>query len=215
METKIFEGSINGIDLKFVDLINSGTPSCVFTELQRDDYGLEQISLQPQDTVIDIGANIGMFSIYVKKKFGCNIISFEPIPINFENFKTNIEINGLSLYDFQLHNIAISSKDNDTIKIGTPDYNSGGSSIFHICDIISECQTQTLHKYINESCVYLKIDTEGAEYDIVPSIIKELNNFKYIGIEYHKFRDYHNPMELHKMIKSNYDGCIFCQEPTA
>ena len=49
--------------------------------------------------------------------------------------------------------------------------------------------------------------------------MKELDSlnelFKYIGIEYHKFRDYHNPMELHKMIKSNYDGHIFCQEPIA
>jgi len=153
MQTKIFEGSINGIDLKFRDLINSGTPSCVFTELQRDDYGLEKISINSNDTIIDIGANIGMFSIYVKKKFGCRIIAFEPVPINFENFKYNIELNGFSIEDFELHNTAISSKEGELIKIGTPDYNTGGSSIFHTCDIVSECRTETLHKYINDNII--------------------------------------------------------------
>ena len=209
METKIFEGSVGGIDLKFRDLIKSGTPSCVFTELQRDDYGLEQVELSSDDVILDIGANIGMFSIYAKKKFGCKVVSFEPVPINFENFKHNIELNGLSVNDFELHNIAISSKEGEVIKIGTPDYNTGGSSIFHTCDIISECSTETLHKYIKEACVYLKIDTEGAEYDIIPSIITDLNKFKYIGIEYHTFKSEHSPANLHNLIKSNFKGRIF------
>jgi hypothetical protein len=213
METKIFEGSVGGIDLKFRDLIKSGTPSCVFTELQRDDYGLEQIYLSKDDVVIDIGANIGMFSIYVKKKFNCKVIAFEPVPLNFEHFKKNIELNGLSLNDFEIYNTAITSTDNQIIKIGTPPYNSGGSSIFYQCDIISECKTETLHKYINEKCAYLKIDTEGSEYDIIPSIINYLNKFKYIGIEYHTFMNSHNPLELHNLIISNFKGQIFGQIP--
>lgn len=213
METKIFEGIVNGIELKFFDLINSGTPSCVFTELQRDDYGLEKINLTKDDVVIDVGANIGMFSIYVKKKFGCRVVAFEPVPINFENFKKNIELNNLSLDDFEIHNCAITSVENDIIEIGTPDYNTGGSSIFHKCDIVSKCKTETLGKYINENCTYLKIDTEGGEYDILPNILDKINNFKYIGIEYHRFRNDHDPVALHNLLKSNFQGIIFCQEP--
>jgi FkbM family methyltransferase len=154
METKTFSGEINGISLNFIDLINSGTPSCVFTELQRDDYGLEQIVLSPEDVIIDIGANIGMFSIYAKKKFGCKIIAFEPVPINFKNFKKNIELNNLSIEDFELHNVAITSQEGNIIQIGTPPYNSGGSSVFHKCDIISDCKTERLHKYVTKNCKY-------------------------------------------------------------
>lgn len=212
METKVFAGKVNGIDLKFIDLVSSGTPACVFTELQRDDYGLENINLNPDDIVIDIGANIGMFSIYVKKKFGCKVISFEPVPLNFENLKKNIELNGLKLEDFELHNTAITSKENDIIEIGTPEYNTGGSSIFHKCDIISKCKTETLDKYITDKCKYLKIDTEGCEYEIIPSIIDKLNNFSYIGIEYHQFRSNQNPLELHQLIKSNFQGIIFTEQ---
>jgi FkbM family methyltransferase len=209
METKIFEGSINGIDLKFIDLTGSGTPSCVFNELQYDYYGLNQVYLSENDTVIDIGANIGMFSIYVKKKFNCNIIAFEPVLLNFEHFKKNIELNGLSLDDLELHNTAIASIGEQIINIGTPMHNSGGSSIFYYCDTMSECKTETLHKYINKTCTYLKVDTEGAEYDIIPSIINDLNKFKYIGIEYHTFNSDHNPTDLHNLIKSNFQGKVF------
>lgn len=213
LDYRIFSGEINGIKLDFLDLVTSGTPACVFTELQRDDYGLEKIQILPEDTVIDVGANIGMFSIYVKKKFGCKVISFEPVSINFENFKKNILINGFSLNDFELHNTAISSKEGDTIKIGTPPYNSGGSSIYHLCDIISDCKTETLNKYIdkNKNCAYLKIDTEGSEYDIIPSILHELNNFKYLGIEYHTLGG-RDPIALHSLIKENFKGSIFCQD---
>ncbi len=95
MKTKIFSGIVNDIRLDFIDLVDSGTPSCVFTELQRDDYGLEQIYLSKDDIVIDIGANIGMFSIYVKKKFNCKVIAFEPVPLNFEHFKKNITLEAI------------------------------------------------------------------------------------------------------------------------
>jgi hypothetical protein len=122
METRIVEGVVYNIPLAFKDLKASGTADCVFTELIRNDYGLEEIKLSPNDTVIDIGANIGMFSIYVKKKFGCRVIAFEPVPINFEHFKENILLNGLELSDFELHNTAITDVEGGVIYIGTPEY---------------------------------------------------------------------------------------------
>lgn len=213
MEKIVRTGIVNGIELKFVDLKSSGTVDCVFTELQRDDYGLEQISLSPEDVVIDIGANIGMFSIYVKKKFNCKVIAFEPVPLNFEHFKENIKLNGLELNDFELHNTAITEEEDGVIEIGTPEYNTGGSSIFHKCDIISKCPTERLHKYITENAAYLKIDTEGGEYKIIPDIADSLNYFSYIGIEYHRFNSSQSPLELHNLLKSKFKGKIFCQEP--
>lgn len=211
METRIVEGVVHGIPLKFKDLKASGTADCVFTELIRNDYGLEGIQLSPGDTVIDIGANIGMFSIYVKKKFGCRVIAFEPVPLNYQHFLENIELNGLSVSDFELHNIAITDVEGGTIEIGTPDYNTGGSSAFHKCDIVSVCKTETLHKYIDSTCKYLKIDTEGGEYAIIPSILYELNRFRYLGIEYHKFTAEHSPILLHEEIKRHYLGTIFSE----
>lgn len=205
--------TINKTKLSFEDVAESGTVPYVFGEFESDYYGLEKIQLSPDDIVLDIGGNVGMFSIYVKKKFGCKVIAFEPVPMNFEQFKKNITLNGLSLDDFELYNVAITNVENGEIKIGTPLYNTGGSSIFHYNDSMVACKTETINKHITEKCKYLKIDCEGGEYDIIPTILDRLNQFKYIGIEYHKFRDYHSPIALHKLLVSNFNGTLFCQEP--
>lgn len=206
---KIRSRTINGISLQIKDLEISGTTDFVFNEMENNVYGLESIELLPTDIIIDVGANVGIFSIYAKKKFGCKIIAFEPVPLNFEHFKENILLNDLKLSDFELNNIAITNVDNGQIEIGTPFYNTGGSSIFHTCENISICKTETLHKYLSPNCKYLKIDVEGSEYCIIPSIINELSFFSYIGIEYHKFLDAHDPKSLHKKIQSCYNGKIF------
>lgn len=211
METIVRSGVVGGIEMHFIDLKTSGSVASEFIEFQRNDYGLEGIVLSPDDTVIDVGANVGMFSIYVRKKFGCKVIAFEPVPLNYENMKKNILLNGLSLDDIELHNIAITSQEGGLIQIGTPDYNTGGSSVYHTCsDIVSMCKTERLHKYISDKCAYLKIDCEGGEYDIIPDIIDYLNFFKYIGIECHKLRPEHDPFALCQLIKESFKGITFC-----
>jgi FkbM family methyltransferase len=47
---------------------------------------------------LDVGANIGFFSIPVAmawKEKHCNALAFEPVPSNFKMLKQNIAINGL------------------------------------------------------------------------------------------------------------------------
>jgi FkbM family methyltransferase len=202
-------GSIRSIPLVFEDLTTSDTIKIVTTELESDCYGLEQIKLLPTDTVIDIGGNIGMFSIYVKKKFGCKVIAFEPVQINYEQFKKNILLNGLSLSDIELHNVAITDKEGDKIKISTPVFNTGASSEYTKGGVISYCITETINKYITTDCKYLKVDCEGAEYKIIPSIIHKINQFKYIGIEYHKLTETQDPKSLHSLLTSEFKGRIF------
>ena len=209
MNTHVIKREINGIELSFTDIQHSLTVQSVFNELNNDCYGLEQISLSKNDTIIDVGANVGMFSIYAKKKFGCKIISFEPVPENYNNFLFNIELNGLSLDDFELHNTAITNIENGTIVIGTPLTNTGGSSVYHVGNISNTCNTETLSKYITDDCKYIKIDCEGGEYDIIPAILNDLKNVKYIGIEYHKFNNDQDPHKLHDTLISIFNGEIY------
>ena len=202
---------VHGIHLRFEDLKESGTVAFVFGELKNDYYGLERISLSEKDTVIDIGANVGMFSIYIRKKFGCRVIAFEPVPLNIYHFKRNILLNNLTDNDIEIHQTAITSQDENIIRIGTPFYNTGGSSVFHISNS-TECHTEILHKYIDSTCRYLKIDCEGCEYEIIPSIINEINHFDYIGIEYHKYINSQDPHSLHDLLRKSFNGIIFYKE---
>lgn len=49
--------------------------------------------LQPGDTFVDIGANVGVYTILAAKNAGADVISFEPIPSTFEKLKRNVEAN--------------------------------------------------------------------------------------------------------------------------
>jgi len=205
----IWTRTISGMELSFEDVAQSGTVPYVFGELESDYYGLEKVELSPNDTVLDVGGNVGMFSIYVKKKFGCKVIAFEPVPMNFEQFKKNMVLNGLSPDDIELHNVAITDVEGGEINIGTPLYNTGGSSMFHQTDTMSTCKTETLGKYITNECKYLKIDCEGGEYAIIPNILEQINQFSYIGIEYHTFNNEQDPIALDTLLRNAFKGKIF------
>ncbi|MEW5676306.1 FkbM family methyltransferase [Flavobacterium enshiense] len=63
------------------------------------------------DTFIDIGANIGLFSLLAAEKVGASgkVISFEPFPNTFKRLTDNIELNKLKNIDAR--NIGLSDKE--------------------------------------------------------------------------------------------------------
>ncbi|RWA06966.1 hypothetical protein EKO27_g8138, partial [Xylaria grammica] len=47
--------------------------------------------------VVDAGANIGMFSLFVKQKFpAAKVLAFEPAPETYSILRRNLELHGLS-----------------------------------------------------------------------------------------------------------------------
>ena len=57
-------------------------------------YLKQGIELNDGDVVIDIGANIGMFALFVAEQCkGARTFSFEPSPITFDVLKRNLELN--------------------------------------------------------------------------------------------------------------------------
>ncbi|MEM8908467.1 MAG: FkbM family methyltransferase, partial [Bacteroidota bacterium] len=64
----------------------------IFTEQA---YLINGISLQPGDVVFDVGANVGMFSMFVSLHYpGSEIYAFEPLPPTFEIMNSNCLIYG-------------------------------------------------------------------------------------------------------------------------
>lgn len=212
IKLKLVKDVVNGIEMSFLDSINSWTVTEVFDELKQNPYGIEDAKLSENDVLIDVGANIGMFSIYAHMKYGCEIIAFEPIKDNYENFKRNILLNNLNPNKFKLFNCAITNVENDIIKLGKFDHNSGGATqIYNYVNNFEECKTDTLSKYITPKCKFLKIDCEGSEYELIPTIIDKLNQFDYVGIEYHE-TNVNSPYDLQKTIKNNFKGKLYPEE---
>lgn len=82
---------------------------------QVEDYFKGGIDVKPGDIVVDVGANIGLFSLEVSRRTNgaCNIYSIEPVYDNFVFLRKNIdylnESNGLDAYKANAINIGLSN----------------------------------------------------------------------------------------------------------
>ena len=210
MEYTIYDCWIDGLLFRFRDTVGSNTVSLVVQELLSDEYGLRNITLEKEDTFIDVGANIGIVSIFAKKKFGCKVIAFEPVPENLDSFKYNIELNGFKLSDFEIHEKAVSDRDGKIVKLTKLKDNMGASGIYwQDADIKDEVETITLGRFLAPDVKYLKMDCELSEYDIIPTIKDKLQYLKYIGIEFHRaFYDQY-PIYLYYQLRETFKGQMF------
>lgn len=66
----------------------------VYVEDYITSYLLESIGIQEDDLIVDIGANLGWYSLVLSWKARPLVYAFEPDPLNFSLLKHNIELNG-------------------------------------------------------------------------------------------------------------------------
>lgn len=141
---------------------------------------------------IDIGANVGYFSLNFFSKYPkATIIAFEPIPNNFELLKSyKAKFNQLH---FNIHNEAVSGKEGELeIFYDKKDSFSTSATLFkHTAEPDSiKVKTTTLAQILKKrdfnKVDLLKLDCEGAEYEILYNAPQEvLNSIKAIAIETH------------------------------
>lgn len=142
--------------------------------------------------IIDIGANVGYFSlnffcVYPKAR----IIAFEPIPNNFQLLKSYKE--KYTSLDLTIVNEAVSGKEGELeLFFDRGDSFSTSATLFNHTaepDMI-KVKTTTLHNIINHWNIptldLLKLDCEGAEYEILYGAPQNiLEKIRAITIETH------------------------------
>ena len=130
-------------------------------------------------TVLDIGANIGWYSINIASSLKkSKIFSFEPIPNTFNFLKKNISVNMLkNIYPY---NFGMSDKTGNFSFYFYPE-GSGNSSMVNVSereDIeIIDCQLSTIDDFCDEKKLnidFIKCDVEGAEYKAIIGGMKTL-----------------------------------------
>ncbi len=147
----------------------------------------------------DIGANVGLYSIYAAKTRNCSVVSFEPSIFNLEILARNIFINNLN-QNIQILPIALSN----SIGIGTLNMSStniGGAlssyNQFYGSDgkklnIVFKFSTlsMTMDSVIKELNLpypkYVKIDVDGIEHLILEGGEAVLKNADELLIEFSK-----------------------------
>ena len=152
-----------------------------------NEYDIEDFEINVNDTVIDIGAHIGLFSLLVSQlcKTG-KILSFEPVRENFDLLVSNLKLNHIE--NVLPFNMAV-SKNLDKLNLFLNDDQSA-HSIFPKSSKSISVESTSLQKIFEEnkihSCKLLKLDCEGAEYEIIDSLPSEyLNKIQNIVMEYH------------------------------
>lgn len=149
--------------------------------------------VQPK-VIWDIGANIGSASVYLAERFPqAQIHAFEPVPENFALVEKNVA--GLTVMP---HNLAIGAQDGE-IEITASDYplNFGGFS-FHYSGSVAApvakvrmARPDTLIAQGIPAPDLIKVDTEGAEWDILTSFPEEvLSRVGWILGELHSVRSF-------------------------
>lgn len=134
--------------------------------------------------IIDCGANIGLSVLYFKQLYPlAHIEAFEPDTQNFELLKRNCENNALQ--DVALYQAAVWTSN------GSIAFSADDSEASHISEATSAKAVnvqsirlkESLQKYAQVDM--LKMDIEGAEWDVVQDIASELNHVSHFFLEYH------------------------------
>ena len=152
-----------------------------------NEYDIEDFEINVNDTVIDIGAHIGLFSLLVSQRCKTGkILSFEPVRENFDLLVSNLKLNHIE--NVLPFNMAV-SKNSGKLNLFLNDDQSAHSIFPKSSESIS-VESTSLQKIFEEnkisSCKLLKLDCEGAEYEIIDSLPSEyLNKIQNIVMEYH------------------------------
>ena len=173
---------------------------------------LTWIEQMAEDSVFwDIGANVGLYSIYAAKHNKCKVYSFEPSVFNLELLARNININDLQdlitivplaltnrigIQKFKMSNVtwggALSTFGENYDQFG----NDRGIPKFEY-SLPGIAMDDAISNFNIESPDYIKIDVDGIEHLIIEGGSEVLKSVKSILLEV----NYNFPEQLHTIYK--------------
>jgi len=146
-----------------------------------DEYHLISLKKKNIVNIVDIGANLGIFSVAARVSFPNSVIhSYEPNPDNLPLLNKNSSQFSFICFEEAVSNISgkgslSSTSPNDTSATISKN-NEGLITLSNLKTVIS--------RFSNKKIDLLKLDCEGSEFDILRDC-NELHNVRYIAMEYH------------------------------
>lgn len=179
--------------------------------------------VQDNDIVLDIGANVGLYTILLNKYKNCSTYSFEPIKYTFDLLNKNLKINNLNT---KIYNIGLSNEN----KVENFYFNYKEIAASSMRDLredkdnteIVQCNIRKLDDFVAEEGIsnidFIKIDVEGAELFALRGGAKSINKYKPIIFcemlrKWAKKFDYH-PNDIIDLLKNMGYSCYAINENT-
>lgn len=173
-------------------------------------YAFPGFEIRTNDIVFDIGAHIGLFTVYAARcaRLG-RVYAFEPVPENFSLLEKNITLNNLENVSLIQKAIGGTNGIRDFILYSGKNTAAHSFAYSNITrDNFMKVIATTLDSFVTEQNIsaihFLKLDCEGAEYEILPSLSKKtLYMIEKIGMEYHNVDGEKNISYVKKFLEDN------------
>lgn len=195
-----------------IDPRTSSAADVVAKELASDVYRFNTMGFKPGDVVLDLGAHVGMVSLYLAKKYPfIDIYAYEPSPENYRHLLMNVASN--EVRNVRTFNQAVTADGRTLNMIAYYECNSGGATgqlremkLPHRVNF--EAQSTTLDSIFREravdSCKLLKIDIEGSEHEVLMNA-PSLSKVEFLVGEFH---------ENDHLLKKGYSIAALCEHVT-
>jgi len=156
------------------------------------DYERDRVIIEDGWTVLDLGAGFGDFAICVAREHSrCAVFAFEPLPESQERLRENLDLNGVE--NVRLFPWAVSGQAG-TLLLRTATGLSGQHttaaavprSVEEAVSVTSVTLDQIFADLELDRCDFLKIDCEGAEFEILFHASEQtIRRIRHVAMEYH------------------------------
>lgn len=192
---------------KWLEFVGRSEPSFDITSLDKivikeifheNVYAVEQSDIN-EGTVIDIGANVGAFTIFASVLGAKRILSLEPDSFNYNILVDNIGRNNLEGIEAIKLGVLDKESEVDIINgqgasfvIGSRELSENAQKnldeVEHFEETIKTISlNDVFEKYKVDECKVLKVDVEGSEYKIFQTVSEDvMKKINYITMEFHQ-----------------------------
>ena len=180
-----------------IHLVDSGTVDAYCKDLSSMFTWMQDIELPEQPTILDIGANNGLFSLAYASMFrGAQVHSFEPVSFIFDELTKNLHMNPHISAGVHAHNFGLSNR-TETLKLSIPApeqheryrrCNQKAALDTRLFSVLGKGEKKydakfvPLDNWIDEQEIsavdFIKIDVEGYEYPVLEGALNTLRLFR-------------------------------------
>jgi FkbM family methyltransferase len=183
----------------------------VYAEDYITSFLLETIGIKDDDLIIDIGGNIGWYSLVLSHKNKPLVLAFEPDIFNFSLLKNNVALNNKD--NIRVFNLALSDTPGKMTLYLYKKHNLGRHSFIKQRNSIGTAEVETIQldsflkaqELWDRKIKLIKIDIEGYEFAAMSGAQHSLARTDYLMTEFSPgmMKEIkHNPMDYINQIKS-------------
>ena len=182
----------------------------VYAEDHITSFLLENIGIKDDDLIIDIGGNIGWYSLVLSYKSKPLVLAFEPDIFNFSLLKNNVALNKKD--NIRIFNLALSDTPGTMTLYLYKKHNLGRHSFIRQRNSVGTAEVETiqLDSFLKKQGLadrrikLIKIDIEGYEFAAMSGARQSLAHTEYLMTEFSPgmMKEVnHNPIDYINYIK--------------